>query len=1093
MKRAMPASLWEKFDAAIAADDEVSVRQIAEEIIARNPASRKLRIRVARFFLNREEPAEALIWVEGPWVHRNVRALRLRALAFLKLGQSDRAEQEISRSISIASNSIEDRDFLPYSLVVAIDVARQRGDQKLALDRARLRHDLEPENRPFVKREMEILVDLGRLNDARDLAHKIFKTQPKLRDLGLDLVRYLIARNQLEDAAWIIDLAHRYAPDSENAWRLRARIAQADDDFAMLHRCVSRLVHLAPQVEATARLVASTWRDSDPLGAVEFLEQWCANNRPTASIERALIAAHMDAGQIASADELLGTALDRSPEDPQLLLLQARLASEQGDVARSDRQAKKALARDSKLIAAWQLRIKFAVGREDYEKALDLVAQAKKECDGHIGLLQTEAQILAQQGRHIAAVDLLTSSWAESPAKFRLGLQLGQILQNTGDWARASTAFLDVLAQKPDNPEALYRLSELPRTDADQDRFAQHIEARMKFWAERLGSDQPNDIFAMRPALIFAQVTLFIASERSKAATEILKAISVDRPLKTNLVFWLFNLCERCHVPEIASSAIERLIASPQLTPAEFGFVMRHFQQLGAKMPTREATDSLLARVPLSRRGEVRANAYMSCLKPDLALRSIRNASDIPNQHRVTALARALVACGRAPLAYRYIRRNHRHLPMTATILVQFVAMALVAGQHRSADKFLKAIETPDLLDLARNLRVRVLAGMGELKAARALIDDIETEGRIFPYSNDRLRILIGLGDHDAAADFMRKARAALTPGAKQSAHIRLTDFGARLEELRLYSKRYDGMPDALDVSALSVFVPAAQRFIKDRLHEGSVATTGAPVPKRIVQYWDESDPPEEVRELMQSWRTEPDVDHICYDREQAQTYLAEHFDKEHVRAFHLVNNVAEESDFFRLCALYSEGGVYADADDRLNANWSKLVGDRGGMTVFREPYGNIANNILIAPPGHPVLARAIDMAREALLRSDSDITWLKTGPGLLTRAIAVTLAKDGPDVGLTIDSEGAIRRLASIHTPLPHKKTSAHWNRTARETNSHMRAILDKVVEWSDGAAPQSEETGLRRKGGRHGSGSREDIPRSGASKPALRSSARR
>jgi len=80
-----------------------------------------------------------------------------------------------------------------------------------------------------------------------------------------------------------------------------------------------------------------------------------------------------------------------------------------------------------------------------------------------------------------------------------------------------------------------------------------------------------------------------------------------------------------------------------------------------------------------------------------------------------------------------------------------------------------------------------------------------------------------------------------------------------------------------------------------------------------------------------------------------------------------------------------------------------------------------------------------------------------------LTRAIAITLAEDGPDVGLSIHSEGVVQRLVSIHTPLPYKKTSAHWKQATQETNSHIRLILDKVMEWSGDTAPRSEETGLK------------------------------
>ncbi|EEX15691.1 conserved hypothetical protein [Citreicella sp. SE45] len=87
----------------------------------------------------------------------------------------------------------------------------------------------------------------------------------------------------------------------------------------------------------------------------------------------------------------------------------------------------------------------------------------------------------------------------------------------------------------------------------------------------------------------------------------------------------------------------------------------------------------------------------------------------------------------------------------------------------------------------------------------------------------------------------------------------------------------------------------------------------------------------------------------------------------EHVRPFKFASHVAEESDFLRLCLLLADGGIYADADDLLPGNPEALLQHGAGLVVFPEPtLGSIENNLLCAPRGHPVIARAVDLSLRA-------------------------------------------------------------------------------------------------------------------------------
>ena len=100
----------------------------------------------------------------------------------------------------------------------------------------------------------------------------------------------------------------------------------------------------------------------------------------------------------------------------------------------------------------------------------------------------------------------------------------------------------------------------------------------------------------------------------------------------------------------------------------------------------------------------------------------------------------------------------------------------------------------------------------------------------------------------------------------------------------------------------------------------------------------------------------------------------------------------AQKSDILRLAVLGKEGGWYVDADDRCVAPLSTLAAGRAGFVAYQEEFSTLGNNVMGAAPGHPIITIALENAIEALAQGDTDIVWLSTGPGLLTRSFAQAL-----------------------------------------------------------------------------------------------------
>ncbi|NIY98257.1 hypothetical protein HC022_19100 [Salipiger sp. HF18] len=166
----------------------------------------------------------------------------------------------------------------------------------------------------------------------------------------------------------------------------------------------------------------------------------------------------------------------------------------------------------------------------------------------------------------------------------------------------------------------------------------------------------------------------------------------------------------------------------------------------------------------------------------------------------------------------------------------------------------------------------------------------------------------------------------------------------------------------------------------------------------------------------------------------------------EHVRAFKLTNHVAEDSDFLRLCLLLADGGICADADDLLTGTPEALLQHGAGLVVFPEPtLGSIENNLLCAPRGHPVIARAVDLSLRALFGRDN----AKTGPGMLTRATALHLI-EGPEAALSdthLPPRALLHRQLQPHMALPCKSTAHYWNARTGEVSHAVRTALTEVV----------------------------------------------
>jgi len=196
-------------------------------------------------------------------------------------------------------------------------------------------------------------------------------------------------------------------------------------------------------------------------------------------------------------------------------------------------------------------------------------------------------------------------------------------------------------------------------------------------------------------------------------------------------------------------------------------------------------------------------------------------------------------------------------------------------------------------------------------------------------------------------------------------------------------------------------------------------------IPMRIVQFWDNLEKlPKDVIKCIETWEKaeEKGFDRLLFDKEKARDFIQQKLGIRYKIAFDKCYHPAMQSDYFRLCYIFIEGGCYIDTDDvydgapiqnlfndyRLkiqplcyDISTNKMV----PSSLFTKPGTNehnwifyFNNNPLIAPCGHPLIERALANATLSLEKEIKDglpEIQSTTGPGNLTKSIFERLSED--------------------------------------------------------------------------------------------------
>jgi mannosyltransferase OCH1-like enzyme len=184
-----------------------------------------------------------------------------------------------------------------------------------------------------------------------------------------------------------------------------------------------------------------------------------------------------------------------------------------------------------------------------------------------------------------------------------------------------------------------------------------------------------------------------------------------------------------------------------------------------------------------------------------------------------------------------------------------------------------------------------------------------------------------------------------------------------------------------------------------------------------IVQYWHSEEIPADVAELIDTFREQnPEMRHMLFCEAKAEEFIAEHLTAREVAAFRACAVPAMQADYFRYCAGYALGGIYADVDMRCLRELRPLL-DLADGVLFMVEHEQVMNGFFVLRnPGHALSRLALEVATVGIEQRASQDIWALTGPWIFSALAAIH------DLGSARSARDMVRRKFAEHglTPPP-------------------------------------------------------------------------
>lgn len=243
--------------------------------------------------------------------------------------------------------------------------------------------------------------------------------------------------------------------------------------------------------------------------------------------------------------------------------------------------------------------------------------------------------------------------------------------------------------------------------------------------------------------------------------------------------------------------------------------------------------------------------------------------------------------------------------------------------------------------------------------------------------------------------------------------------------------------------------------------------TVPSRIPRHVIQFWD-SDPPADIIELMNTWKTRcHGFTYEVFDELTAELFLENEGRADVLQAFKAAKHPAMKADLFRLAYLYARGGIYADADDKCRHSIEPWLTNGLDLLLMQEDLGSIGNNFIAAAPEHPLILAALNTVTQNILKKQGGGAWWSSGPAIMTTAFC-SMYLDAlsqsrlPDGLHVIDYYRTAKRI-SMHVPRAYKHSDKYWlspkSQARREFESNKTIRIDRTkIGWTINVVSESQ-----------------------------------
>lgn len=626
------------------------------------------------------------------------------------------------------------------------------------------------------------------------------------------------------------------------------------------------------------------------------------------------------------------------------------------------------------------------------------------------------ANVLRELGRFEEANQILTQALQANPDYFEALAESGQLAHRERKFEKALTFFQRAKALRPDHigmrAAVAQELRELGRIDES---------------IACIG-ELPEPYDPSIAPLLHQRAQIAIFQDDSEQAQHFYEASILTDPHYSQAYISLVGELQRLGLFDEARSVIERAcktLADP--SPFHIRSVSLAYQCGEYERVENEAAP-LLAKHPKSN------ELWMTLIRAHIRTGEYKKAKDALDEMPSQLLQDRLnILEGKAQLAWAQHEMeaaiNHAKewlkLSLDPSSALRFLAMMhLCNGDTASSKKYLEALKKIHAAHGSESIRKH---------AGKGLLNSMLREFRVNPFA-DR----------------------AITAALQLPLHERLMALGQVLVD----------EPGSI-AAAMTMLITLRRLGLigGPPINQG---TTPSRIPRHIIQFWD-SDPPPDILELMQTWKTQcTGFTHEIFNEHTAESFIRNEGQTDVLMAFKAATQPAMKADLFRLSYLYACGGIYADADDKCRHSLEPWLTNGLDLLLLQEDLGSIGNNFLAVAPKHPLILVALNTVTQNILQNQGGGAWWSSGPAIMTTTFCMThideLSQARIPDGVHVIDYNHIAKRISMHVPRAYKRSDKHWmspkSQTLREF-AHTRSVQIRQTEtgWSVEVTPEHHQ----------------------------------